>query len=197
MRRLFLIAPPRFSRRFALSRTRRQPAGRVRHDRGHDQARALSRRSAEDRRELPGIREGGPLQRHAVPSRHQGLHDPGRRLHAGFPAEADASRRSRSSPSSRARPGCRTCPARSRWRARAIRTPQRRSSSSTSVTTSGSISARPIRRATATRCSARSIAGMDVVDKIAKGATGAGGPFPTDVPVEHVIIKSSASSSTQ
>jgi len=34
------------------------------------------------------------------------------------------------------------------------------------------------------------IAGMDVVDKIAKGATGAGGPFPTDVPKEHVIIKS-------
>ena len=33
------------------------------------------------------------------------------------------------------------------------------------------------------------IAGMDVVDKIAKGATGPGGPFPTDVPKEHVIIK--------
>ena len=34
------------------------------------------------------------------------------------------------------------------------------------------------------------IAGMDVVDKIAKGATGAGGRFPTDVPVERVVIKS-------
>ena len=34
------------------------------------------------------------------------------------------------------------------------------------------------------------IAGMDVVDKIAKGATGAGGKFPTDVPVERVVIKS-------
>ena len=34
------------------------------------------------------------------------------------------------------------------------------------------------------------IAGMDVVEKIAKGATGAGGRFPTDVPVERVVIKS-------
>ena len=34
------------------------------------------------------------------------------------------------------------------------------------------------------------VAGMDVVDKIAKGATGPGGPFPTDVPKEHVTIKS-------
>ena len=34
------------------------------------------------------------------------------------------------------------------------------------------------------------VSGMDVVDKIAKGATGAGGPFPTDVPAERVVIKS-------
>ncbi len=33
-------------------------------------------------------------------------------------------------------------------------------------------------------------AGMDVVNKIAKSATGSGGPFPKDVPVEKVIIKS-------
>jgi cyclophilin family peptidyl-prolyl cis-trans isomerase len=32
------------------------------------------------------------------------------------------------------------------------------------------------------------VAGMDVVDKIAKGPTGAGGPFPKDVPAERVII---------
>jgi len=30
--------------------------------------------------------------------------------------------------------------------------------------------------------------GMDVVDRIAKAKTGAGGPFPKDVPVEKVII---------
>jgi cyclophilin family peptidyl-prolyl cis-trans isomerase len=33
-------------------------------------------------------------------------------------------------------------------------------------------------------------AGMDIVNKIAKSATGSGGPFPKDVPVEKVIIKS-------
>ena len=32
------------------------------------------------------------------------------------------------------------------------------------------------------------IDGMDVVNKIAKAPTGAGGPFPKDVPVEKVII---------
>jgi peptidyl-prolyl cis-trans isomerase A (cyclophilin A)/peptidyl-prolyl cis-trans isomerase B (cyclophilin B) len=34
------------------------------------------------------------------------------------------------------------------------------------------------------------VAGMDVVARIAKSRTGPGGPFPTDVPVERVIIKS-------
>jgi peptidyl-prolyl cis-trans isomerase A (cyclophilin A)/peptidyl-prolyl cis-trans isomerase B (cyclophilin B) len=34
------------------------------------------------------------------------------------------------------------------------------------------------------------IDGMDIVNKIAKSATGKGGPFPQDVPVEKVIIKS-------
>jgi cyclophilin family peptidyl-prolyl cis-trans isomerase len=34
------------------------------------------------------------------------------------------------------------------------------------------------------------ISGMDVVDKIGKTPTAAGGPFPKDVPVERVFIKS-------
>ncbi len=34
------------------------------------------------------------------------------------------------------------------------------------------------------------VSGMDVVGKIAKAPTGAGGPFPTDVPVETILIKS-------
>ncbi len=34
------------------------------------------------------------------------------------------------------------------------------------------------------------VSGMDVVDKIATARTGPGGSFPTDVPVERVIIKS-------
>jgi peptidyl-prolyl cis-trans isomerase B (cyclophilin B) len=32
------------------------------------------------------------------------------------------------------------------------------------------------------------VSGMEVVDKIAKAPTGAGGPFPKDVPAERVII---------
>ncbi|MEP7207629.1 MAG: peptidylprolyl isomerase [Casimicrobiaceae bacterium] len=32
------------------------------------------------------------------------------------------------------------------------------------------------------------VAGMDVVEKIAKAPTGSGGPFPKDVPAEKVII---------
>jgi cyclophilin family peptidyl-prolyl cis-trans isomerase len=36
---------------------------------------------------------------------------------------------------------------------------------------------------------AKVVQGMDVVNKIAGTSTGAGGPFPKDVPVEHVILK--------
>jgi peptidyl-prolyl cis-trans isomerase A (cyclophilin A) len=34
------------------------------------------------------------------------------------------------------------------------------------------------------------VAGMDIVNKIAKAPTGSGGPFPKDVPVEKVLITS-------
>ncbi|HMA31220.1 MAG TPA: peptidylprolyl isomerase, partial [Casimicrobiaceae bacterium] len=34
------------------------------------------------------------------------------------------------------------------------------------------------------------VSGMDVVEKIAKTPTGAGGPFPKDVPAEKVVINS-------
>ena len=71
------------------SGARRQPAGRVRHHRGQDPDRALSRRRAEDGRELPRLREGQALRRHAVPPRDPGLHDPGRRIHRRLQAEAD------------------------------------------------------------------------------------------------------------
>jgi peptidyl-prolyl cis-trans isomerase A (cyclophilin A)/peptidyl-prolyl cis-trans isomerase B (cyclophilin B) len=36
------------------------------------------------------------------------------------------------------------------------------------------------------------VEGMDVVEKIAKTPTAAGGPFPRDVPIEHVTIKSAS-----
>ena len=44
---------------------------------------------AEDGRQLPRLRQQGPLRRHRVPPRDQGLHDPGRRLRARHEAEAD------------------------------------------------------------------------------------------------------------
>jgi cyclophilin family peptidyl-prolyl cis-trans isomerase len=34
------------------------------------------------------------------------------------------------------------------------------------------------------------VSGMDIVDKIAKAATGPWGPFPKDVPREAVVIES-------
>ena len=34
------------------------------------------------------------------------------------------------------------------------------------------------------------VSGMDVVEKMARAPTGAGGPFPKDVPVEKILIKS-------
>ena len=34
------------------------------------------------------------------------------------------------------------------------------------------------------------VEGMDVVEKIAKSPTGAGGPFPRDVPVDKILIRS-------
>ena len=94
------------------------------------------------------------------------------------------SRRSRSSRSSATRPACRTCRARSRWRAPATRIPRRRSSSSTSATTS----ALDFRSADAQGYGytvfGKVVDGMDVVDKIAKGRPAPAARFPTDVPVE-------------
>ena len=77
----------------------------------------------------------------------------------------------------------------SRWRAPAIPIPRRRSSSSTSTTTSRSTS-RADGKALATRCSARSSPAWTSSTRSPRAPTGAGGPFPKDVPVEKVIIKS-------
>ena len=85
---------------------RRQPEGRVRHHRRQDRRRARPRGRAEDRRQLSRLRELEALRRDAVPPRDRRLHDPGRRLHAGLQAEADARHRSSTKPSSRARPAC-------------------------------------------------------------------------------------------
>jgi peptidyl-prolyl cis-trans isomerase B (cyclophilin B) len=45
-------------------------------------------KAPDSRGQLPGLRGQGPLRRHGVPPRHQGLHDPGRRLRARHEAEA-------------------------------------------------------------------------------------------------------------
>ena len=154
-------------------------------------------RSAEDRRELPRVREGRPLQRHAVPSRDQGLHDPGRRLRRRVPARSRRDRRSRSSQSRASKAGLSNVPG---------TVAMARTGDPNSATVAvlhqrrrqqaARLHARPIRKATATRCSARSSPAWTSSTRSRKGATGAGGRFPTDVPVERVVIKSARSSST-
>ena len=131
------------------------------------------------------------LRRHAVPSRHPGLHDPGRRLHRRLQAEADACRRSRSSRSIAAR---RAVQRAGHHRDGAHRRPEfrdRRSSSSTSPTTSASTSAQPTPQGYGYTVFGKVVEGMDVVEQDRHSRPPApGGPFPTDVPNERVIIKS-------
>ena len=61
---------------------RRRSAGRAQDEPRGDRPRAVPRQGAQDRRQLPPIREGRALQRHGLPPRHRRLHDPGRRLRA-------------------------------------------------------------------------------------------------------------------
>jgi hypothetical protein len=58
------------------------------HQRRHPPHRTRRREGAAVHRQLPVLRGQGPLRRHGVPPRHQGLHDPGRWLRAGHEAEA-------------------------------------------------------------------------------------------------------------
>ena len=74
------------------------------------------------------------------------------------------------------------------WRAPATRIPRRRSSSSMSTTTS-SLNYSPGNPGLHGVRQGRQPAWTSST-KIAKSATGRGGPFPKDVPVEKVIIKS-------
>ena len=83
------------------------------------------------RGKLPVIRAQRLLRRHAVPSRHQRLHDPGRRLRGRHAAEDHRAIRSRT----RHATACATRSTQSRWPAPAIRIRRPRSSSSTSPTT--------------------------------------------------------------
>ena len=192
MRHRILIAAIACAAAFAApTAARRQSAGRTRHDRRHDQARALSRRRAEDRREFPRLRQVGALRRHAVPPRDPGLHDPGRRLRRRLQGEARRGRRSRSRSEQSVKAGLSNVPG---------TVAMARTADPNSATAQFFINVadnkrarfplRRPRRATATRCSARSSRAWTSSRRSRKSPTGPGGPFPTDVPVERVMIKS-------
>ena len=104
--------------------------------------------------------------------------------------EAPRGRRCRSSPSRASRRAFRTCPARLRWRA----PPNPNSATSQffiNVANNKPLDFRsPDAQGYGYTVFGKVVAGMDVVEKIANAPTGAGGPFPTDVPVERVMIKS-------
>ncbi len=188
LRRPFLIAVTAAALGFALPALAANPQGRVRHDRRQDPRRALSRRRAEDGREFSRLRESQALRRHAVPPRDRRVHDPGRRLHAGLQGEADAP-----ADPDRIRAveqGGPSEPCRIRWRWRERRDPN-------SATAQFFINVADnkflnFREATQQGYGytvfGKVISGMDVVDKIARAPTGAGGPFPKDVPAEKVVI---------
>jgi len=83
---------PKTQPRRARSRRRRNrssPAGRckparqARDDAGRHRARARCRQGSHQYLEFPAVRHLRLLQRHDLPPRHEHLHDPGRRLHAG------------------------------------------------------------------------------------------------------------------
>ena len=102
----------------------------------HDHDRARHGEGADQRRQLPAVRARRPLRRDDVPPRDAGLHDPGRRLHAGDGGEANPL----ADPERGDRTGCATRAARWRWRGSTTRTARRASSSSTCATTTGSTS---------------------------------------------------------
>ena len=123
------------------------------------------RQGAEVGRELPRLRQVGLLRRHDLPSRHQGLHGPGRRLHRRHEAEGDPGRRS----SNEADNGLKN----QRGTLAMARTKDPNSATSQffvnrSTTPSSTTPART-RAAGAMRSSAKVVEGMDVVDKIAGG----------------------------
>ena len=126
----------------------------------------------------------GFLQRHHLPPRDQRLHDPGRRLRP----RVWRRRRPRAPIQNEANNGLKNDAARSRWRARPIRIRRPRSSSSTRKNNDFLNFTRRPRKAGATPCSARSIKGMDVVNKIA-APTPDDGPVSADVPRKPVVIE--------
>ena len=134
----------------------------------------------------------GLLRRHVLPPRHPRLHDPGRR---------SATRRSPRTPThpygtggngtnhdqGRVQRHARTSAASSRWRAPRIRTPPRRSSSSSSRT----------RTFLDNQYTAfgEVISGMDVADKIATAPRGANDRPNTPVHIKKILLSQAKSTS--
>ena len=129
-----------------------------------------------------------PLRRHAIPSRDPRIHDPGRRLHRRLQAEADAGRPIVNEAEQSSKAGLLNVPG---------TLAMARTSDPNSAT--GAVLHQRRRQQVPQLPLAdpagigytvfgKVVSGMDVVDKIAKAPTGAGGPFPKDVPVEKVII---------
>ena len=105
LRRPFLIAAAALAAAFAAPALAANPQVEFDTTAGKIKRRALSRRRAQDGRELPRLRQSQALRRHAVPSRDLRLHGPGRRLHARFQAEAhEAAGRDRSRAVEQGRP---------------------------------------------------------------------------------------------
>ena len=125
---------------------------RPHHDRG------VSRSRAEPRAAVPAARRGGRLRRDGVPPCREGLRDPGRASCRHAASRLTIGRSPTSARCSRSSTPRRTIAASCRWRAATTRpAPRARSSSCWRG---------PRPSTTATRCSAVSVAGLDVVEKI-------------------------------
>ena len=115
------------SRRPSFRRSERSPMVKLHTNFGVITLELDEARAPESVKNFLGYVESGHYDEHRVPPRHRRLHDPGRRVRAGHEAEADpgaGQERGAQRPQERRA-------TRSRWRARPIRTPRPRSSSST------------------------------------------------------------------
>ncbi len=189
LRRPFLIAVTAAALGFALPALAANPQVEFDTTAGKILRRALSRRRAENGREFSRLRQSQALRRHAVPPRDRRLHDPGRRLHAGLQGEADASppipieseQSSKAGLLNRAGYARDGADVRSELGDRAVLHQCRRQQVP-------QLPRGRRRKATDTRCSARSSREWTSSTRSRRAPTGAGGPFPKDVPAEKVII---------
>ena len=97
---------------------RQRAAGQVRHQRRRLRGRGVPRQGAQDRRELPAVRQGQALRRHDLSPRDRQLHGPGRRLRRQLSRRSPPARRWRTKAARRwPKAARRTSSARWPWRA--------------------------------------------------------------------------------